>query len=177
MNTLFPDSETISKHRPTKATDAQLQAFYKEYAEEIIENGWAVDDLEDVVHDVSNISSYDSGYEIAKSLEGYGSRGSYDIDTSFIEFLDDFSWRKQELLDNNVKLWAQAHNIQPKFSKGQKLIVEQGLNREYVKGCIVYVNGFSIDRACYWIDQDKERNGGTVLAYEKVEAACSPQRN
>jgi hypothetical protein len=173
MKTLFTDSETFTKHRPTKATEAQLQAFYHEIAEEIISEGWAEDDMEAVMHDVVNISSYDSGYEIAKSLEGFYSKGHYDIDTEFIEFLDNFSWRKQDLLEANVRTWVIAHNPQPKFQQGQALMPSNSTNRSLPNGKVVYVTGFREDRACYLIHEDKEMKGGIVIAYEEVEACCT----
>jgi hypothetical protein len=174
MEKLFTDAETFTKVRPTKITEQQEQDFYKSIAEEIIENGWSDSDLEDVIADVSNISTHDSGYEIAKDLEGYGSKASYDIDTPFIEFLDNFGYEKDCILRKNVEAWVNAHNPQPKFQKGQKLIVETTLNYEKKKGETVYITGFSEKQACYLIDKDEKRQGGTVIAYEKVESNCNP---
>lgn len=176
MSTLFPDSETFTKHRPTRATDEQLKAFYREYAEEIIENGWADDYLEAVVYDVSNLSSFDSGYELAKRLESLSCRGNYHIKTEFIEFLDDFTWRKRGLVEANVKTWVKAHNPKPKFQKGQALKPENSTNRSLPNNKTVYVTGFSEDRACYLIHEDKDMQGGIVLAYEEVEACCTPHQ-
>ena len=61
---------------------------------------------------------------------------------------------------------------QSKFNQGQKLVVETMLNHEKKAGAIVYVTGFSREQACYLIDEDPKRNGGTVITYEKVEKNC-----
>ena len=172
MEKLFTDAETFTKVRPTKITEQQEQDFYKEMAEEIIKGGWSNDAIEDIMKDMENISVHDSGYEIAKDLEGFSSKASYDIDTEFIGFLDDFGYHKSQILQKNVEDWVKAHNPQPKFQKGQKLIIETTLNHEKKKGAIVYVTGFSEKSACYLIDENENRQGGTVIAYEKVESSC-----
>jgi len=170
MEKLFTDSEPFQKERPTKITEQQEQDYYKKVAEEIIKWQWTDDDLEDVLYDVTRISANDSGYEIAKDLER--GRASYDIDTPFIEYLDDFGYHKSQILQKNVEDWVKAHNPQPKFQKGQKLIVETTLNYEKKKGAIVFVTGFSEKSGCYLIDENEKRQGGTVIAYEKVEGCC-----
>lgn len=172
MEKLFTDAETFQKERPTKITAKQAHDFNMRIAQEIIDEGWSKSDIEDIAEDVSGISTHDSGYEIAKDLENY-KKGYYDIDTAFIEFLDDFSWKKREVLEENVKAWVLAHNPKPKFEKGQKLIVNSSLNSEKKKGAIVFVTGFSEKTACYLIDENQERAGGTVIAYERVESSCS----
>lgn len=177
MEKLFTDAETFTKVRPTKITEQQQKDFYKTIAEDIIANGWSDDDLEDVFADVSRIHPHNSGYEIAKDLEGYGSKASYNIDTTFIEFLDNFGYEKDCILRKNVEAWVLAHNPQPKFKKGQKLIVETILNYQKKKGAIVYVTGFSEKQACYLIDENSEKQGGTVISYEKVEANCIIKEN
>ena len=59
MEKLFTDAETFTKVRPTKITEQQQQDFYKTIAE-----------------DISRIHPHNSGYEIAKDLEGYGSKAN-----------------------------------------------------------------------------------------------------
>jgi hypothetical protein len=172
MDKLFNDSELFQKERPTKITEQQEQACYKKMADEIIKGGWSDSDVEDIVKDLAEIWEYDSGYEIAKKLESYGNEASYTINTDFIYYLDDFGYNKREILTKNVEDWVKAHNPQPKFQKGQKLIVTTMLNHEKQEGAIVYITGFSEKTACYLIDKDENRKGGTVIAYEKVEANC-----
>lgn len=173
MEPLFKDAEVFQLERPTKATPQQLEAYYKQVAEYIIKEGWSDDDFEDVLHDVKRISEHDSGYEIAKELEGFGSKASYDIDTQFIEYLDDFGWRKRDIVEENVKAWVKAHNPKPKYSEGQKLLVQKALCRHTIPaGKILFVNGFDEAQARYVLNAEKDGNGGTLLTYEKVEANC-----
>lgn len=172
MEKLFTDAETYTMVRPTKITEKQEQDFYKKMAEEIIKGGWSNDGVEDIMKDIAEISVHDSGYEIAKDLEGYNMNASYDIDTEFIGFLDDFGYHKSQVLQKNVEDWVKAHNPQPKFQKGQKLIVEAILNHKKKKGAVVFVTGFSEKSGCYLIDENEERKGGTVIAYEIVENCC-----
>lgn len=172
MDKLFKDAETFTKVRPTKITEKQEQDFYKEMAEEIIKSGWSNDAFDDIMKDMAEISVHDSGFEIAKDLEGFNMNASYAIDTEFIGFLDDFGYHKSQILQKNVEDWVKAHNPQPKFKKGQKLIVETTLNHEKKKGAIVFVTGFSEKSGCYLIDENEARQGGALIAYEKVESSC-----
>jgi len=124
MEKLFPDSEVMLNQRPTQITKEQQDNYFKEVAEEIIQNEWSSSSIERIIHDLHQISYSDSGYEIAKKLESYPSKASYDIDTEFIEFLDDFDSNSNDILRENVKDWVKAFNPQHKFNKGQKLIVK-----------------------------------------------------
>lgn len=174
MDTLFPDSETFQKERPTTITEQQRQDYYRKVAQEIIDNGWSQYDIDSVIEDVSNMSHHDSGYELAKWLEEFDRSASYEIDTPFIEFLDDFGWGIAEIVLENVQAWVVETNPQPKYQKGQKLLIETALDYEHKKGLNVYVTGFSSQKnACYLIDEDPNRNGGTIIPYEKVESRCS----
>jgi len=178
MEQLFDDSELIQKERPTKITEKQEVDYYKSVAEEILKNSWSNSDIEDIIHDLSEIGYRHSGYEIAKKLEDYRARGSYDIDTQFIEFLDDFFYHKDEILTENVKLWAKAHNPKPKLKKGQELIMEKRLNIGNEKiGQTLYVTGIDPTRACYYVHENKDNNGGYIIAYEKVESSCKIKSN
>jgi hypothetical protein len=172
MEKLFPDSEVMLNQRPTQITKEQQENYFKEVAEEIIQNEWSSSSIERIIHDLSEISSSDSGYEIAKKLEGYSSKASYEIDTEFIEFLDDFDSNRDDILRENVKDWVKAFNPKPKFDKGQKLIVKIPLFRSNKKDSIIYVTGFDKGEANYLVHEDKEHGGGYVIAYEKVENNC-----
>lgn len=174
MEPLFKDSEVYTKVRPTKITEQQKQDFYKKIAEEIIKGGWSTDEPEDIISDVSDISFHDSGYEIAKDLEGYGKKASYDIDTLFIEYLDDLGYDFSKILDKNIEEWVSVHNPKPKYDIGQKLILEKTIYRDMQQGITLYVNGLDTKRACYLIDEDKEKKGGRVIPYEEIETSCTP---
>lgn len=172
MDKLFSDSETFTKVRPTKITEQQEQDFFKSFAQQIIDNNWSDSDLDDVIEDVSTISSNDNGYEIAKHLEDSYRKASYEIDVDFVEFLDSFGHEKSSILEKNIKEWVEAHNPQPKFKKGQKLVVQEDLNYFKKKGAIVYVTGFQEKYANYLIDENIYKNGGTIIPYEKIENNC-----
>lgn len=176
MEKLFSDSEVMLNERPTKITKQQEEEYLEEVAQEIIDNNWSNYPVEKIIQDLGNISwTLRSGYEIAKELEGYNSKASYNIDTSFIEFLDDFHYNKESIVRENIRDWVKAHKPQPKFKTGQKLIIETQLFRGHNQGNegdIVYVTGKDEKEANYYIHENEGHNGGYVLAYEKVENNC-----
>jgi hypothetical protein len=174
MEKLFSDSETLSKHRPTKITSEQEQEYYKKIAEDIINEKWSDSDLEDIISDISEISIHDSGYEIAKDLESYNKNASYNIDTDFITYLDDIGYDKHRILVKNVEAWVMAHNPQPKFNIGQKLIIKEKISFKLEKGSIVFVNGYVEKRACYYIHANNKKTLGIIIPYETVESDCEP---
>lgn len=169
---LFSDKETFVKERPKKVPETRLQKFYTDLAEEIKSEGYSDDDIETIVEDVKEMSTIDNGYEIAKHLDDRGN-ASYDIDPMFVDFLDNYGWRRREVFDEIIKEWVKIHDIKPKFNKGDKLIANEYLNRDYKSNAIVYVTGIKSDTARYLIDADPNRNGGTVFDFEKVETICS----
>lgn len=171
---LFADSEVFQKERPTKITDIQEQEFYKEFAQGIIDGKWSSDDLETIIQDVSDLSVHENGYELAKSLESYSCKASYDIDSEFVDYLNDFRYRKSEILTRNVRDWVKAHNPQPKFEIGTKLSIEKPLHQVVHKSGIIYVVGYLKDEAKYIVNIDPAKNGcGSLFTYEKVEDNCA----
>lgn len=175
MNQLFTDAETLSKTRPTQATELQLQNFYRVIAEEIIEGRWSSDHVEDIMEDVAQISFHDSGYEIAKDLESYNRSASYRIDLDFISFLDDLGSREMEINDENVKRWVKAFNPQPKLNKGERAILAKDLNRELKKGDNIFILNIYQDRATYSVNKDPNSTRGFLIAYERVEDCITSQ--
>jgi len=169
---LFNDSEVYQKERPKNITKEQEDDFYQDMAEQIIDNHWSKSPIENIIHDLSEVSISDSGYEIAKSLEGYRMKGSYDIDSSFIEFLEGLDYEKRLILRNNVKDWVKAHNPKPKFKKGDKLLVVESIFYEMKKDSIIYITGNKEDEAVYYAHKNKDNNGGYILDYEEVENKC-----
>jgi ribosomal protein L14 len=175
MQKLFSDTETFTKERPTKITESQKENLFKEIAQEIIDNDWSPDVIDSIKEDISDLFPfYDNGYEMAKRLEGFSSKAHYNIDTEFIEFLDGISYKTYTLLEDNVKQWVKAHNPQPKLRQGQKLIITKQLNHQKKDGEIIYINGINTETACYYVDKDPNRKGGTVIAFEKVEICTEP---
>lgn len=65
-----------------------------------------------------------------------------------------------------------AYDIKPKLEIGQKLLIVKGLNWEQRAEKIVFVRGILPDTATYLIDQNPNRSGGTVIAFEIVESNC-----
>lgn len=174
MNTLFNDSETFQKERPQKPTEKQVEEFYKKMAKEIKEEGFSQSNEDDIISDLRELYPfYDSGYEMAKRLEGWNVKANYQINASFIEWLENLDYEYRELNAKNIKEWVKAHNPQPLFTKGQKLLINEKLCYQKNAGSFVFVNGFSKDSACYLINENPNRQGGTVLAYELVEQRCS----
>jgi hypothetical protein len=171
MQTLFNDSEVFQKERPVKPTEQQLKKFYSEQAKEIIKQGFSDSDEEDIISDLESLYPFnDNGFEMAKDLER--GNGYYEIDTSFCEWLDCLDSDFRQLNTDNVKAWVKAHNPQPKFNDGQKLLIVENLCHGMKKDMIVYVNYKREEEAVYIVDTDPTKRGGTILDYERVEKCC-----
>lgn len=174
-NKLFSDAEVFQKERPTKCTDSQLKEFYTKMANELKSEGHSDSPINLIAHDLENLFPFiGNGYEMAKKLEGYSAKASYDLGTSLCEFLDRLEIEYNEILEDNVKTWVKAHNPKPMFKKGDKLLVVESIDWVAKSGEFIYVNGDKESVANYLVHQDKERNGGYVIAYEKIESKCKP---
>lgn len=175
MEKLFDDAPFVQKERPTKITDEQEQKMYLDLATEIIKRNWCKDgDVETIADDLSKLSINDSGFEKAKDLED-DSYVNYEFCGDFIDFLDDMSYHKNKLIDENVKVWVKAHNPQPKLLKGTKLHIDKSLcrSKDLLKDSLVYVTGINMEKAYYTISVNKEQQGGYVVAFEEVENNCT----
>lgn len=173
-NKLFADSELYQKERPSTLTDSQLKSFYKKMAKEILKNKYSESDEKDIVDDLTNLYPFrDSGFEMAKELERWKANADYEIDSEFIGWLESLESEYDDEVQANVKDWVKAHDVKPKFDLGISLTVEIPLYRGNKIGEIVFVTGIKKETAEYYIHQDKDRNGGYVLSYEKVESNCS----
>ena len=170
---LFSDAEVFQKERPKGLSKQQEDNFYLEQARDLISNGYSSNDEEDVAEDLRYLYPFmDNGYEMAKKLEDYCRKASYETNTEFCEWLDCLYSSYNEIETKNVKDWAKAHNPQPKFETGTKLLIVEPLNHLLKKDSVVYVNGGRPEEAVYWINTDPSKYGGTVIAYEKVEQCC-----
>ena len=170
MEKLFKDSETFQKDRPTKATDEQIIKMYSDLSDEIIERGWNDDyTKESIIADLTELNFTDAAFEKAKTMDDFG---GYNMDVDFIEWLDDLYWKKGELIEKNVKEWVKAHDIKQAYEKGTKLIATKTINIRIPEKSILFITGYRLETACYLVDKDKNRNGGTVLEYEKVYETC-----
>jgi hypothetical protein len=173
MEKLFDDTLFVQKERPTKITDQQEEKMYLDLAKDCVKQQFSSDDEETIAEDLKELSTNDSGFEKAKDLEDNGN-ASYKFDGNFIDWLDGIDYKRSDILKENVKLWVKAHNPQPKLEKGTKLKIVESLSysKDLRKYCVVYVTGINMEQAYYTISDDKEKQGGYVLAFEKVESNC-----
>ncbi len=173
--TLFNDSEVFTTERPKVITDKQQEEFLHEIAAEIIKDGYSKSNKSNIIEDLRRINFLDSGYDIAKEIEHGNAR--YSIDSNFVEFLEGLNYKRGNLLENNIKSWVSANKIQPKLKVGDELIINKDLNFLNKSGMTVYVTGALADRGAYLIDADRNRKGGNVIEYERVEECCSIVKN
>ncbi len=174
-NTLFNDSDTFTKERPIAITAKQEVQLLREIAEEIKQEGYSNSSIDYIVADLEKINFNDSGFEIAKKLEY--ANAYYEIDSQLIEFLENLSHRKGEILEENVKAWVKAHKPKPLFPAASKLIINTYLCHGFKVGETVFINRIDTERAVYIVDKDPNRKGGVVLEYERVEKSCSIQND
>lgn len=168
---LFDDNEFVQENRPEKITEKQESAFYQEKAEECIELNYTSDDVESVIEDLKSLRHGEDGFQKAKQLEEDGICG-YEFNGDFINWLDWLDSEKHDILRENVKLWVIAKKPQRKFEKGDKLTVIEPFSRLYKKGDIIFITGVRETEAIYTVDALKEKQGGYLFEYEKVEKHC-----
>jgi hypothetical protein len=173
---LFNDAEVFVKERPENLTEKQEAEIWQKLAKEVIDNGWLSNgSIEDVIKDLEDLSKYDSGFEKAKDLDNYRAKANYNIETSFIQWLDDFDSEFNDAKRENVRRWVKAHNIKPKLEKGTKLIINEQFSRdEKMKiGNIIYINGAYEPEAQYYVSQILGANSNLCISYEKIERCCA----
>ena len=164
----------LFKERPSELSEKQETEIWNKLAKEVIDNGWSYDNIDTIIEDLKCLSMSDSGYEMAKYLEGFSANGSYDIDTSFIVWLDmldiDFDNARRE----NVKLWVKAHGIKPKYEIGAQLLVNELFSRmpELQVGKIIFINGYYENEAKYCVSNDKDSKRNILIVYENIEQCC-----
>lgn len=172
MKALFQDSEVFVRERPTKPTEKQTEDFYRETAQEIIECGWSNSKIERIIIDLEDLSPFfDSGYELAKKLEGLGMNGSYKVDMEFLDFLDGLHSDYSELLSENIKQWVNAIKPMPERKVGDKIKLTYPIFRtpDYSEGQEFFITGIDEKEARYVIHKEKDSTGGTLIPYEKLE--------
>lgn len=173
MTKLFHDKELFMKDRPIKITEEQEKQFFIDEAEKFIKWQWSEGPAATIARDLKAISKsfYSSGFELAKDLERDGG-ARYNISGEVVDYLESLTIGQRYILDENVKAWVAAHDIKPKFSKGQLLKIQIDIDREYVAGKDVFITGIYDTTAHYIIHQDKNHNGGRYVTFEKLEASC-----
>lgn len=172
---LFKDSEVFVKERPIKLSEKQEAEIWHKLAKEVIDNGWSDDDIDTIIEDLQSLSMSDSGYEMAKDLEGFRANGSYYIDTSFIEWLDMLDSDFDDARRENVKRWVKAHDIKPKYEKGTQLVVKEHFTRspELQVGKVIFVNGYYENEAKYCVSNEKDSKRNVLIIYENIERCCN----
>jgi len=174
---LFKDSEVFVKERPIKLSEKQEIEIWQKLAKEVIDNGWSDDDIDTIIKDLQGLSmsDSDSGYEMAKDLEGWSANGNYDIDTSFIEWLDMLDSNFDDAIRENVKRWVKAHHIKPKYEIGTQLVVKEHFTRspELQVGKVIFVNGYYENEAKYCVSNEKDSKVNVIIIYEKIEQCCA----
>lgn len=171
---LFPSTEVFQKERPKQPTEKQKEDFYSRMAKEIIKDGFSTSDEEDIIEDLKMLHPFnDNGFEMAKDLDSHRASASYDIDSSFCEWLDWLDIEYRKINEANVKEWVKAHNPQPKFENGTKLLINETICYGLTKGMEVYITGNNTERAYYTIDANPNKQGGTCIEYEITETKCS----
>lgn len=171
---LFKDSEGFVKERPMQLSENKNTEIWKKLAKQVISNGWSDDDIDTIIDDLRNLSIYDSGYKMAKDLEGL--RACYDIDTSFIEWLDMLDSYFDEARRENVKRWVKAHGIKPKYEKGTKLVVKEHFTTisPFLQiGKVIFINGYFEHEAKYYVSNEKDSKQNVIIVYEEIEQCCA----
>lgn len=166
---LFDDKETFVKERPKKLPKVLEDNLYMEIAQEIIDENYSQSDLEDIADDIASLNLSENGYELAKKLEN--GNAYYDIDVDFCEYLDGLSMKKHRALNELVKQWVAAHDVKPKLeSKIQIRFIKD--NPHFKVGTELWIVSRINNEARYILNPDYKAEGGRLVPYEDVEAAC-----
>lgn len=168
MKKLFKDSETFQKERPLRITGKQELDVYKEVADEIIKCSLSTNSKKQIVKDlaenyISNSDSIETANQLRENCSGYT------FNSSLLEMIELIDVIISEKKDKNVKQWVKAHSIKPKYKIGDSFKLKKPVCYGYSNIDIVFITGIYKDRACYTISLDKNQNGGTLVAYERLE--------
>jgi len=169
---IFKEKEVFQKERPKGLTDLQRQNLTKKLAAEIIDNGWSDSDISDILLDLDFLPEWESGFELAKELDRNISAGRYKVDAEFIEWLDTFGFRFAETKLKNLKAWVAAHNIKPKFVKGQKLKIINKMPFFLGFFDTIYINYVDKKRAMYYVGAALGNYLNASYNFEDVENNC-----
>jgi hypothetical protein len=171
MDKLFDDTYLVENKRPTEITPQQKNELFLILAKEAVKKQFSSDSLENIADDFSHLSMNDTGFEMAKQLDdAYSSEFTYDGE--FIDFLDTFSHRRDQILQENTRLWIKAHNIQPKYAIDTSLKIVESFNRNLKKDTVLYITNIRGSDGTYVVSIDKGAQGGYIIAYERVESNC-----
>jgi len=106
-------------------------------------------------------------------LESFGNV-NYIFDGDFIDFLDGIEIDMKTIHIKNIKTWVKDHNINPKYVKGEKLIVIKPLAilKNYEPKTIIYVNNIKAETAEYIISKGINVLPCFYFPFEKIEECC-----
>jgi hypothetical protein len=171
---LFKDSEVFVKERPTKLGEKQEAEIWLKIAQEVIDNDWSDNSIDDIIEDLQGLSKFDDGFEKAKDLDGWKGNASYTIDSEFVSWLDNFDSEFNDAIKENVRRWVKAHDIKPKLETGTKLIINTQFSKDpkMKVGETIYINGFYEKEAEYYVSTEKGVSRNLCVHYEKIEQCC-----
>ena len=169
---IFNEKDTFQKERPKGITDLQRQNLIKKLAGEIIDNGWSDSKIEVIITDLDSLSAWGAGFKLAKELDSNAPACRYRIDADFIEWLDDFGIGFTEIKFQNLKAWVSAHNVKPKFAKGQKLKIKNKI--PFFSGFFdtIYINSIDRKHALYYVGAALGNYLNAAYDFEDIENNC-----
>ena len=172
MNKLINDCETFQKERPLTITNLQRNEVLTEVAEDILEWNLSKDSIETIISDLDEVYvTSNSGFEMAKELDSsFNCSGSYKIDSTLIELLESLDSLVDDKKRINTQEWVKAHNIKPKFKKGDGLILKSTVSYGFDAGEKVFITMLNSQNAYYCINKIENGNGGRVIIFEKLES-------
>ena len=171
MEKLINDCEVFQKDRPLTITNQQRKEVLTEVAEDILEWNLSKDSLETIIEDLDNVYDFgNSGFEMAKELEdSYDCSGSYDINSTLIELLESLDSLVDDKKRKNTSEWVKAHDIKPKFKKGDGFVLKKSPSYGFNVGEKVFITMINSERAYYCVNKIENGNGGRVVVFEKLE--------
>jgi len=172
MEKLIKDCDVFQKDRPLTITNQQRIEVLTEVAEDILEWNLSKDSIETIIEDLDNVyDSGNSGFEMAKELEdSYDCSGTYNINSNLIELLESLDSLVNHKKTENTREWVEAHNIKPKFKKGDGFILKSSPSYGFNIGDKIFITMINSQNAYYCINEAENGNGGRVVVFEKLES-------
>lgn len=168
----FEEKHVFITKRPDFITKKQEDKLYSNLANEIFLNDWcdSNEDIEEVINDLKNLNFDENGYYNAKQLESNG-EAWYNIDSEFVNFLDNIQYLIDDLKTKNVEEWVKIHDIKPKLNLNDKLKVINKIPKtiNIFPGDTIYINNIVYSQAIYLISKEKNNNRNFLVNFEDLE--------
>jgi len=162
---LFKEDEIFITERPTTLPEIHKEKVCREVCQTIISNGWAyTDSIEDIIEDIKEVNWNQDAYYIAKDLEDCY---QFNIDASFVMYLDGVDNKFRRSLELIVKEWVVANKITPKYEIGQKLELTKYILHLNI-GDKYNINTCNLENGTYGIGREKIIS--RTLSFEEVES-------